>query len=507
MNKRRAKQIYLLLVAIFGIVAISVYSTYAIFTLERSSDDIVSIRTPSNLHISASTYEYKQVTVPKNAYITTNLDIYNNLEDELCYSIWYKVVGNDSNKINIYENTSESLTTSSLIPAITSRRINLLITNDSTDDIKVNIGLAYEKNEGTCALNLDSDKSLVTTTISAKSLAKTLTNDLTSSSSEAGYLTYKELTDNISLDRTKTYYVANEFNYQDELFTLKEPQVLSFEEISNYQNYYICLDGNECESLYHISEINNEAVITKYDLSIGYLSGNNGLRKVDNNYHYFGDNPHNFIYYNCTNELDSKTCELWRIIGFYYDNESGEYLTKIIRNDYLDSHIFDENSNLWNNASVNNYLKEYKLKNDNLVIDYTFKEENVLTLDTDINQIGLLNQNNENKIMLINLSDYLHASSCQKNKINEYDASCLKNNWLNKHVNELTMTTKYEEKYLDEETNEEIIPANNTVYMVGNDITETNIANKQNIRPVIYLKSRTLLTSGDGTLDNPYVIR
>ena len=103
MNKRRAKQIYLLLVAIFGIVAISVYSTYAIFTLEKSSDDIVSIRTPSNLHISASTYEYKQVTVPKNAYITTDLDIYNNLEDELCYSIWYKVVGNDSNKINIYD--------------------------------------------------------------------------------------------------------------------------------------------------------------------------------------------------------------------------------------------------------------------------------------------------------------------------------------------------------------------------------------------------------------------
>ncbi len=507
MKKRQAKQVYFLLLAIFGIVAISVYSTYAIFTLESSSDDIVSIHTPDNLHISASTYEYKQLTVPKNAYVTTDLDVYNNLDTELCYSIWYKPL-EDENKINVYENTTESLTTSSVIPAVTSKRIQLLITNDSDKDIKVNIGLTYEKNEGTCTLNIESGRLSINNTISAKSLAKTLTSKLEIKSSEAGYLTYHDLTKEITLDKEKTYYVASEFTYKDELFTLKEPQTLDFEKINTYQNNYLCLDGDKCQTIYHLLEVNNEAKITKYNLLIGYLAGENGIRKINNDYYYYGDNPQNFIYYNCANDQDLKSCELWRIMGFHYDTQNNEYLTKLIKNDYLESHIFDESINTWNGSSINKYLnEEYKLKNDNLVTEYSFKEENIISLDSNLNEIALLDQENKAKIMLMQVSDYLYATNCKKDKINEYDESCLKNNWLNKNTSELTMTTKYEDKHLDEETNEEIIPDNNMIYLVGNSLTEVSINTKQNIRPVIYLKGRTLLTSGDGSLDNPYVIR
>ena len=512
MNKLPTKQIYLLSIAIFGIIAISIYSTYAIFTLESKSDNIVSIRTPDTLNISSSSYEYKQISIPKNAYITTDIDLYNNLDFELCYSVWYKALNNvDSSKLKIYENTTSSLTTSSTISAITSKRINLIIINDTDSDAKVNIGVAFSNNDGSCELNISQDKTLITSTIDAKSLSDTLIKNTNITNKETNYLTYKDNTEEIILSKDKTYYVSNEFTYKDELFTLKNPKKFPVSEISDYQNYYLCEDNETCKQLYHINEMStntDDYIISKYDILVGYLAGENGLRKINNDYYFYGDNPNNFIYYNCSNELDTKTCELWRIIGFKYDEKNDKYLTKIIRNDYLDSLTFDANKNIWNNSNIYKYLnEEYKLKSDGMIEEYPFKEENIVSIDTDLNNLTYLEEENKSKVTIINLSDYLYASVCKKDKITEYDSSCFNNNWLNKDVNEWTMTTKFEKPYINEETNETITPDNNIVYSVNSNVLESNITNELNVRPVIYLKSRVLLTNGDGTLDNPYIIR
>ena len=507
MNKMSAKRIYILLVAILSIAAASIYSTYAIFTLEKQSDNIVSIRTPDTLSISSSTYEYRQANVPKDSYITTDVDIYNNFNYELCYSIWYKTNGGS---VKIYENTADSLTTSGIIGAITSKRINLIIVNDNDYDVKVNIGVAYAKNEGTCELNISLDKSQITSTIDAKSLNDTLINETKTKNIEASYLTYKDITNELVLSGNSTYYVANEFTYQDELFTLKEPKELVIDESSNYIGYYLCETGDNCRVLYHITEANkndDNMTITKYDMLIGYLGGENGIRKINNDYYYYGDNPNNFIYYNCTNEMDTKTCELWRIVEFYLDTKTNKYITKIVRNDYLDKHIFDTEKNVWKDADIAKYLNEdYKL-NQAINEEFTFKQANLNSLDVSINEVSSLDNENKAKVVLLDVSDYLYASTCQKPKINEYDMSCLRNNWLNKNTSEWTMTTNYQAPYVDEETKEEITPENNAIYAVGNEIKKTIISDKLNIRPVVYLKSRALLTSGDGTLDNPYVIR
>ena len=69
------------------------------------------------------------------------------------------------------------------------------------------------------------------------------------------------------------------------------------------------------------------------------------------------------------------------------------------------------------------------------------------------------------------------------------------------------MTTKFENSYVNEETKETITPDNNKVYSVGASVIDANINELLNVRPVIYLKPRVLLTNGDGNLDNPYIIR
>ena len=514
MNKLPTKQIYLLMIIVFGIITLSIYSTYSIFTLESETSDIAIIHTPSNLSISLDSYEYRRVSIPANSYITTNIDIYNNFEYDICYSIWYNIATKnvDSSTIKIYENTNESITTSSTLPSVSNRRVSLLIVNDNDSNIEVNIGLSSAENKETCALNITSDKLLISSTIdNPKALSNTIIDNTKTTNNETGYLTYKDINKDILLSNEKLS-VSKEFTYQDEMFTLKEPEEITIDKISDYQNYYTCLDNNECNFLYQIintTKEENDYKITKYNLLSGYLSGEVGLRKINNNYYFYGDNPNNFIYFNCDNELDTNTCELWRIIGFIYDTEENKYLTKIIKEDYLMNDKYSDNNQEWDKSSINKYFTDdYKL-NNNYLKEFTFKQENITDLSIKTNDINFFKDNIKTNITLMNLSDYLHASICENREINNYKDECLKNNWLNKNSleNEWTISLKYIEPYKDKTTEEMITPDNNTIYSVGNTIEDNIILTKLNIRPVIYLKSRILLTDGDGSFENPYVIR
>lgn len=526
MNKLPTKQIYLLLVIVLGIITLSIYSTYSIFTLESQSDDIVSIHIPSNLSVSNSTYEYQQVNVAANSYVTTDLDIYNNTNDELCYGIWYKTISNniDESKVKIYQNTDGSMITNSIISGISNRRISIIITNDNDDDVKVNIGLIYSKNDGTCSLNISSDKLQVLTAIdNPKLLSDTLVNKDNSKDEDSGYLTYKNVTDEIVLDKDNKMYISDKFKYNDELFILEEMEEkendetisrlkeINIEDILDYDGYYTCLNNSECNILYHINKVekDNELYrITDYDILVGYMSGVSGLRKIDNNnYYYYGDNPDNFVYYNCSNELDNKTCELWRIIGFIYDD--GKYLTKLIRNDSIGKYIYE--NQIWENNNIDKYLNnDYKLSNVNTLKEYKFKQENIIDLNNEINDIKYLNNDNKDRVLLMNLTDYLNTSICDNNnKISEYIGKCVSNNWLNNILvnQEYTLSVRYQDQIKDEDDNEITPLINDIVYTVGSEIKEVNVNQEFNVRPVVYLSSRTFTVSGDGSLNNPYVLR
>ena len=515
MNKLPTKQIYLLMIIVFGIITLSIYSTYSIFTLESESSDIVSIHTPSNLTISLDSYEYRQVLVPANSYITTDIDIYNNYNYDICYSVWYKVATKniDNSKVKIYQNTSDSLTTSSTLQSITNRRISLIIINDNDTDVKVNIGLSNAQNQETCELNILNDKLLITNTINNPLLlSNSIINNTQTINNESGYLTYKNIEERIKLSNGDKIFVSKEFAYQNESFTLTNPEEIEITKINEYKDYYTCLENANCQFLYNIIDTTNEEkdyYITKYNLLSGYLSGNIGLRKINNDYYFYGDNPNNFIYFNCINELDKNTCELWRIIGFIYDNEENKYLTKIIKEDYLLKDKYDDNNQIWDKSNINKYFnEEYKLNNSYLKT-ITFKQENISDLTNKTNEIKKYGNDIKTSVTLMTLSDYLNASLCENREINNYDNTCLKNNWLNRNsnINEWTTSINYQEPYEDEETKEKITPDNNTIYSVGNTIEGTIVSSKLNIRPVVYLKSRMLLNGGDGSFDNPYTIR
>lgn len=521
MNKLPTKQIYLLSIIVIGIITLSVYSTYAIFTLESETSDIVNLETANVLNIESTTYEYKQISINPNTNTTTDIDIYNNYNYDICYSIWYKVVpteGISPNIVSVYQNTNESLTTSGNLTPVTSKRINLMIKNNNDKTVKVNIGVSYSKNEGTCELNISKDKHLISSTMDeTKIFSDIIIKDTEIKNSKSNYITYTNNTEEIILQNNEKIFISKEYTYEDEIFTLTNPLEINTKEIINYTSdndikYYTCLTGTDCRYLYRINETtkeNNTYKIIKYDVLNGYLTGESGVRKVNQNYYYYGDNPNNFIYYNCTNELDTNTCELWRIIGVFYNQDNKKYITKIIKNDSLGLSEYSQNNNNWKDSSILTKLKEYKINDENVLEEINYKIENIINLNTNINEIPLLNETYKSNIMIMTLSDYLNTSTCQGKLISEYDENCLNNNWLNRNYpeDEWTMTVKYQESYIDRDTNETITPNNNTIYSIGSNIKESLSTSSLNIRPVVYLKDTTILIDGNGTFEKPYIVR
>lgn len=527
MSKTKAKQIYLLVIGIIGIIAIILYSTYAIFTIEGKTSNIVSIHTPNSLQIPEDIYEYRQIIVPKNSVITTDVDLYNANETELCYSIWYKVIGSniDTSLIKVYENNPDNLTTSGVVSSLDSKRVSLVITNDLDIDVKINLGLSSSIKQAECVLNIKEDKSLINKTVdSYQKLSDYLISNVDKPiDEESGYLTYKNQTEPINITQEKIY-ISNTFSYQDELFTLNNPKELSQNEIEKYLNnsqnkYYTCLDKTTCTSLYQINYIAKEDqekyMITNYDLLVGYQKTTSGIKKITQNnltnYLYYGDNPHNFIYFNCQNEQDVNTCELWQIIGTYYDEKSQEYFTKIVRSKSIGLFSYnDKPINDFYTSSLYNYLnKEYQIHNSNYLLEVPSKENYLNNLDTTIDKISLKDNIFTKKVSLISLTDYLRASTCpSNNSIQTYDETCLNNNWLNKNdsLASWTNTLNFTEPTIDADGNV-IQKDNNKVYSTLTKITEEDVSTKLNVRPVVYLKERVLLSSGDGSLDNPFVIR
>ena len=553
MEKLPTKQIYLLAIIIMGIITLSVYSTYAIFTFEKQTEDIVNLNTPTRLAISENIQEYKQMTIPKNSYITTDIDLYNTLEYENCYSIWYKILDLTETEESLVKVYQKKTSTSGVINPISSIRINVVITNDNDKDIKLNIGVSNTKNEGTCSLNISKDKKLIKNDLDDyKKLTEFIKNNPKEEPQEEGYNVYTNYKEPILI--ADKIYVSSEYTYHNEEFNLKNPILIESKKLEQYESseekkYYTCLTKDKCKTLYGIKKTSKELKednqteiykITEYEVLKGYLRGNSGIKTVttDNidNYYYFGDNPKNYLYYNCKDDKDLNTCELWRIIGVFYNQKEKEYVTKIIREDSIGEFQYNENeSNIWDNSNISKYLnKDYKINNLEYLYQYPVYQEYLPELAGDIYEIKKSQQTSQDKFTIMSLSDYIFTTPSKELTFDKFTEDTLKYSWLNKNddKNYYTMTReeqiakdekptekiekpKIEETPLEgnkepEEVKIEEKPVsviNNKVFSVGNNIKEITVDNKLEIRPVVYLKPRILLVAGDGTIENPYVIK
>lgn len=290
---------------------------------------------------------------------------------------------------------------------------------------------------------------------------------------------------------------------------------------------------------------------------IGYSSGPNGIRKLNNqDYIFYGDNPNNYIYYNCKNNDDSSTCELWRIVGLYYNEETKKHNIKIVRNDSIGKYQFyteEPEKVIWTDTKLYKQLTgedeetdkkdETKKKNEYEIYTDKFKQS-IETLESLDKEIKIESETLDSKINLLTLSDYVHTSNCKINSVTKLTKECIKKSWLNdiEMSNSWTLTYTQEIEIIEEiepeinEENPEIEGNNqelteeietedteemtdetveeepqekivNYVYSVGENIEKSKITDELEVRPALYLKSRILLVAGEGTFENPYIIK
>ena len=257
----------------------------------------------------------------------------------------------------------------------------------------------------------------------------------------------------------------------------------------------------------------------------------------ENGYRYEGKNPNNYIYFNN---------ELWRIIGVFDSSshgKTGEYLTKIIRNDSLGGYAWNKsNKNNWSTSSLYNLLNtnyynatdgtsggncyqystsitgncdytetglqsEYMAMVENVTWYLGGKDNNTYTADAfytgERNSTSVYSGNTASitgYIGLMYASDYgysvLSSSCARTTNLGSYSTSaCGGASWLKKENYEWTIT-HYSAS------------SRNSFNLYNTANLNNDRANRgYTTRPVLYLNSNVQVYAGDGSISKPYQIK
>ncbi len=274
------------------------------------------------------------------------------------------------------------------------------------------------------------------------------------------------------------------------------------------------------------------------------------------NIRYYGANPNNYIYFNCSDYSNqtSSTCETWRIIGVF----NGKL--KIIRNTSIGNYSWDNKNkstgaesvngkNDWTTARLMKLLNpsDYYTtdSNDNGLgqsLYYNsasgkcYSGQNNATTNCDFTSTGIKNDTTRDliseetwniggwnssstysnqfygyergttvysgrpttwtgKIGLMYPSDYGYAadlSQCTKQLVSYNDSTCKSNDWLFNSAYQWILTPRSGNAF-----------GAWYVYSTGT-LTYSLASNTFGVRPVLYLASDLAMEPGDGTSSNPY---
>ena len=334
------------------------------------------------------------------------------------------------------------------------------------------------------------------------------------------------------------YMQQSKKNYDYTTIKKDNTQIKSLKGISNssYECFYL---GNLTTSnTITISYSKDSSASTQPDNVVFYFQTgtyNENIQNVSTGYRYEGKNPNNYIYFNN---------ELWRIIGVFdasSHGKTGEYLTKIIRNDSLGGYAWNKsNKNNWSTSSLYNLLNtNYYNATDGTSGGNCYQYSTTITGNCDYTETGLQSEyramvenvtwylggkdsasytaeafytgerdslysgntasTTTGYIGLMYASDYgysvLSSSCARTTNLGSYNTSaCGGSSWLKKETSEWTVTHNNASSY-------NLFVLSSSAYLGHNN---ANLG--YTTRPVLYLNSTVQKISGSGTITNPYKI-
>lgn len=135
----KIKETYLLFLIVIGLISLSLYSTYALFTASTEITDVVGFE--ATLSTNNGFLEYEMVSVPAGETKIVEVNITNSNTSTLYYGAWYQVLIGNSSDVSIGLYTDEDDTASSgQIASGASLSLLVGITNNGDSEIIVNLG-------------------------------------------------------------------------------------------------------------------------------------------------------------------------------------------------------------------------------------------------------------------------------------------------------------------------------------------------------------------------------
>ena len=158
--KFKVKEVYLLILIVLGLVSLSVYSTYALFTKEVTIDNVVSFNATLSLSDS-NLVEYELVTLNPNETKVIELRVSNSSTSTLYYGCWYETLStNPDITIGMYLEKSNVPSTGTIATSEV-KTLVVGIVNNSTSTTLVNLGVVGST---TSSLGLSSSRIIITDT-------------------------------------------------------------------------------------------------------------------------------------------------------------------------------------------------------------------------------------------------------------------------------------------------------------------------------------------------------
>ena len=154
------KRNYLLSIIVIGLIILSLYSTYAMFTASVSTNDIVNL-SASTIPTNTETIEYERLTIKSKEKKVIEFTVSNSTNSSLYYGVWYEMIKptsiNDDIVIGKKEDTQND--TLGQIFSNTNAKVSFVIENKTSSSIIINIGVGYSN---TSSLNLPTNRYLIT---------------------------------------------------------------------------------------------------------------------------------------------------------------------------------------------------------------------------------------------------------------------------------------------------------------------------------------------------------
>ena len=271
-------------------------------------------------------------------------------------------------------------------------------------------------------------------------------------------------------------------------------EIIKNDETNSYRyNPYI-----RCGNYYETTKFAN------YLINKGVVTSGDGLYNINNEYVYKGDNPNNYIKINerlyrilrITEDGNLKLISTDRThYSYFYDNRYNSEIKKYYGiNDYSLSRIKVSLESLYNNVSeddeqyFSDLEKSYMINGDFCVGKRSLNDTSI---SSNVECSTISNQ----KVGMINVEDYYIISTSNK-CISTSNLECNNYNYLFNYNYTLfaTLIGNADETYT-------------YLYIDSGELAAERASKGYRIYPVIYLDSEILYLSGNGTLENPYVLR